>query len=88
MWPHPHFSADLVTFTEDILNGKLHLLYNVIVPYRSKDRMLYLHRNESIDHWTKSSSVIESLGYHAHYLVMFIETRFLNDTQVKNYKSN
>ena len=24
MWPNPQFSADLVTFTEEILNGKLH----------------------------------------------------------------
>ena len=24
MWPNPHFSADLVTFTEEILNEKLH----------------------------------------------------------------
>ena len=23
MWPNPQFPADLVTFTEDILNGKL-----------------------------------------------------------------
>ena len=26
MWPNPHFAADLVTFTEEILNGKLHFL--------------------------------------------------------------
>ena len=26
MWPNPHFSADLVTFTEEILNGKPHFL--------------------------------------------------------------
>ena len=26
MWPSPQFSADLVTFTEEILNGKLHFL--------------------------------------------------------------
>ena len=25
-WPNPHFSADLVTFTEEILNGKLRCL--------------------------------------------------------------
>ena len=24
MWSNPQFSADLVTFTEEILNGKLH----------------------------------------------------------------
>ena len=26
MWPNPQESADLVTFTEEILNGKLHFL--------------------------------------------------------------
>ena len=27
MWPNPIFPADLVTFTEEILNGKLYLFY-------------------------------------------------------------
>ena len=27
MRPYPQFPADLVTFTEEILNGKLHFLY-------------------------------------------------------------
>ena len=26
MWPKPQFPADLVTITEEILNGKLHIL--------------------------------------------------------------
>ena len=26
MWPNPQEIADLVTFTEEILNGKLHFL--------------------------------------------------------------
>ena len=26
MWPNPDEPADLVTFTEEILNGKLHFL--------------------------------------------------------------
>ena len=28
MWPHPQFHANLVKFTEEILNGKLHFLCN------------------------------------------------------------
>ena len=28
MWPNPQFPADLVTFTEEILNPKLFFLYN------------------------------------------------------------
>ena len=31
MWPNPKETADLVTFTEEILNGKLHFLCGVIV---------------------------------------------------------
>ena len=30
MWPNPQFSADLVTFTEKILNGKLYFLCSVV----------------------------------------------------------
>ena len=29
MWPNPQETADLVTFTEGILNGKLHFLCSV-----------------------------------------------------------
>ena len=29
MWPNPQFPADLVPFTEEILNGKLHFLRSV-----------------------------------------------------------
>ena len=29
MWPNPQETVDLVTFTEDILNGKLHFLGSV-----------------------------------------------------------
>ena len=28
MWPNKQFSADLVTFTEEILNEKLYFLYS------------------------------------------------------------
>ena len=30
MWPNPQETADLVTFTEEILNGKLHFLCSVL----------------------------------------------------------
>ena len=26
MWPYPQFPEDLITFTEEILNGRLHFL--------------------------------------------------------------
>ena len=28
MWPNPQIAADLVTFTEEILNGKLNFLHS------------------------------------------------------------
>ena len=28
MWPNPQFPADLVTFTEEILNEKFHFLHS------------------------------------------------------------
>ena len=30
MWPNPQETADLVTFTEEILKGKLHFLCSVM----------------------------------------------------------
>ena len=30
MWPNPLETVDLVTFTEEILNGKLHFLYSAV----------------------------------------------------------
>ena len=30
MWPNPQFHANLVTFTKEILNGKLHFLCSVL----------------------------------------------------------
>ena len=29
MWPNPQFPADLVTFTEEVLNGKLYFMCSV-----------------------------------------------------------
>ena len=38
MWPNPHFPADLVTFTEEIRNRKLHFLCSVTVLKYSASR--------------------------------------------------
>ena len=37
MWPNPQFPADLVTFTEEILNGKLHFLCSGYSNTNNKD---------------------------------------------------
>ena len=31
MWPNPQVTADLVKFTEEILNGKLLFLYSTVI---------------------------------------------------------
>ena len=33
MWPNPQFPSDLITFTENILNGQVHFfVFNPLVP--------------------------------------------------------
>ena len=42
MWPNPPFPADLVTFTEEILKGKLDFLCSDITPgYWAFDQLLF-----------------------------------------------
>ena len=36
MWPNPQETANLVTFTEEILNGKFHFLCSVPGTFRSE----------------------------------------------------
>ena len=45
MWPNPQIPADLVTFTEVILNGKLHFLCSEYKPMHFS--ILLLHRKET-----------------------------------------
>ena len=37
MWPNPQLTTDLVTFTEEILNGKLHFCAVIITDKMEKD---------------------------------------------------
>ena len=37
MWPNPQFSADMVTFTEKTLNGKLHFLCSLYLDSDSRE---------------------------------------------------
>ena len=43
MWPNPKFPADLVTFTENTLNGKLHFLSSV---FAKKTRVFSVQQQE------------------------------------------
>ena len=41
MWPNLQETADLVTFTEEILNGKLDFLCSVINPFYATGLAIY-----------------------------------------------
>ena len=60
MWSHPQFPADLVAFTGEILNEKLHFLCSAII----FDKMVYKvnHRLTCSDVWSNSCHV-SYVGY-------------------------
>ena len=45
MWPNPQFPADLITFTEEILNGKLHFFagYTKVCNHPQPTTTIYNH---------------------------------------------
>ena len=45
MWPNPHETANLVTFTEQVRNGKLYFLWSVAP---SQTSMVELYTNINI----------------------------------------
>ena len=47
MWPNPQETADLVTFIEEILNGKLHFLSNEYTTTYDIDIFSNICRNQS-----------------------------------------
>ena len=44
MWPNPQETEDLVTFTEEILNGKLHFLRSVSFDEDRRYKTIIVHR--------------------------------------------
>ena len=59
MWPNPKFAADLVTFTEEIFNGKLHFLCSVVVNELKETTFKNIHQYSflcTIDHFLKVTS--------------------------------
>ena len=53
MWPNPHETVDLVTFTEEILNGKLHCLCSDIWGMLNFIDISWLAIFEIFEIWTK-----------------------------------
>ena len=50
MWPNPQETADLVTFTEEIFNGKLHFLCSVGVAKSYLLTIIYIRVSENSVH--------------------------------------
>ena len=46
MWPNPQETADLVTFTKEILNGKLHFLCSDLGAISQSERPKKVGENE------------------------------------------
>ena len=65
MWPNPQETADLVTFTEEILNGKLHFLFLIDLghdqgrPNRLRKLLCNRGAHEKLGKW-KSDCLQES----------------------------
>ena len=60
MWPNTQFLADLVTFTEEIRNGKLHFLCSVHdeLFWGNSQGSIYLFKNDS---WVFLTTIIAKL---------------------------
>ena len=57
MWPNEQFPADLVTFTEEILSGKVHFLCSagsiaefLLIKIENKAHSLYLQNSYNLWH--------------------------------------
>ena len=76
MWPYPQLYADLVTFTEKILNGKLYFLCSVIylVWY-----IFTFFLDTFLRKWPylRNKSLMENLIFCVMYLVWYIYIFFL-----------
>ena len=48
MWPNPQFPADLVTFSEEIFNGKLHFLCSASKSWSYSTKYQIDFKNEEI----------------------------------------
>ena len=72
MWPNPQENADLLTFTEEILNGKLHFLcseffstdwkvtyYATLVSVRNIDGIVV----KTISHMFSQKKIMATIGF-------------------------
>ena len=73
MWPNPQETADLVTFTEEILNGKVHFLWKQILEMISQKWSFFKYQET----FTKLSLFIFSSS-----IIYYICTFYLPNTQI------
>ena len=71
MWPNPQFPEDLVTFTKEILNRKLHFLCSVRLVRLQISMVVKIDRREKwkvsymqVTSWEKVSDKIGHLRIH------------------------
>ena len=67
MWPNPQFPEDLVTFTEEIPNGKLHFSCSVLKGWSRKWSIRYNTKPSS-----KTSSKTETSSTSKTSLVLYL----------------
>ena len=58
MWPNPQLPADLVTFTEEILNGKLHFLCSATNYVNKGSFRLASHGQDNCKKYENSVSIL------------------------------
>ena len=82
MWPNPQDTADLVTFTDEILNGKLHFLCSVLDKYIdvnwekiSVATILHFLQLILICVWNIHKTYVFIMKFQVPYLGMFPEKR-------------
>ena len=71
MWPNPQFSTDLVTFTEEIINGKLHFLFSA----KNYQNILFLSRSNHMKIFVKNGVLKTFTETHICSAVLFLSNR-------------
>ena len=75
MWPNPQFPADLVTFTGEILNGKLHFLCRVLcyleyLPWSTENIIAYDQILKILRYYYNGKYIIEYIFWISGWLIL------------------
>ena len=77
MWPNPHDTTDLVTFTEEILNGKIHFFGSSFAWAYTKFVFMNILYRSKLTYQRKSTVISQNKFLHVtqiifgfHYLVL------------------